>query len=561
MKGMLRVATMQFCLPENQLREAFYKDGLWAQTSIYDEALRTAAHAPDRPAVRDRHRRLTYAQLLAAADHLAGVLRRRGLKSGDRVAVWLPNRLETIIALLACSRNGYICCPSIHRSDTVQDVLHQLGWVGAAAVINETGFGADARDNDLRAKLQEMPTPPLICTLQPLTAANAAERPFAALERFTPDHDDEQARHTDPNSLVYIAFTSGTTSEPKGVMHSNNTLLANARGISRLWSFDPATVIYTLSPLSHNLGFGAMVTAISCAGEVVLSSLHRGESLKEDLIRSGATFVYGVPAHAMDLLQELRGKDNTALKSIRGFRISGAPVGADVVAELLEHGITPQKGYGMTEACSHHCTLPDDDAETIRTTSGCACPGYEVKIWSQDDPNTEVPLGEEGQIGGRGASLMLGYYKNPQATQKAFNSSGWFMTGDLGRLDSRKYLRITGRIKDLIIRGGHNIVPARIEALAMRHDSVDSAALIPIPDARLGERLCLIVLPRSGCAYEPNELLQSLADAGLSKYEMPEFMARVDHMPVTPSGKIIKRSLISAIHDGELVATPVAARP
>ncbi len=142
------------------------------------------------------------------------------------------------------------------------------------------------------------------------------------------------------------------------------------------------------------------------------------------------------------------------------------------MADLLRYGIVPQSGYGMTEAGSHHYTRIDDGPDRIVQTSGRACDGYEVRIWSADDPDVEAPVGEIGQIGGRGASLMLGYFDNQAANDEAFNKHGWFMTGDLGRLDADGYLQITGRKKDLIIRGGHNIYPARIENLAMQHPAV-----------------------------------------------------------------------------------------
>ena len=155
---------------------------------------------------------------------------------------------------------------------------------------------------------------------------------------------------------------------------------------------------------------------------------------------------------------------------MRGFRISGAAAPPPVVAELMRHGIVPQSGYGMTETCSHQYTLPDDPPERIVETCGRACDGYEIRIWRQDDPDTEAAPGEIGEIGGRGASLMLGYFDDRKATEAAFNAEGWFMTGDLGWIDEAGYLRITGRKKDVIIRGGRNIYPARIEALALRHD-------------------------------------------------------------------------------------------
>jgi len=217
----------------------------------------------------------------------------------------------------------------------------------------------------------------------------------------------------------------------------------------------------------------------------------------------------------------------------------------------------PQSGYGMTETCSHQYTLPTDDRARIVGTSGRASPGYEVRIWRSDNRDVESTPGEVGEIGGRGASLMLGYFDDQRATEDAFNSHGWFMTGDLGSLDQDGYLRITGRKKDVIIRGGHNIYPARIEALAGRHAAVAHAAAVPVRDQRLGEKVCLAVVFRAGRRVAAQELLAHLDAAGLSKYDMPEYFLELERIPLTPSGKMRKRDLTEQIESGALTPTPV----
>jgi acyl-CoA synthetase (AMP-forming)/AMP-acid ligase II len=268
-----------------------------------------------------------------------------------------------------------------------------------------------------------------------------------------------------------------------------------------------------------------------------------------------------VPTHAIDLLTELRARGMHSVGRLQGFRISGASAPQEVVAELLRHGVTPQSGYGMTEACSHHYTLPDDEPRRIIESSGRACPGYEVKIWSTENPDLEVPAGQIGQIGGRGASLMLGYFDNQKATEESFNSHGWFMTGDLGRVDEEGYLVITGRKKDLIIRGGHNIYPARIENLATQHKAVARAAVLPVPDARLGEKVCLAVMLHPGEQASAEELLAHLDASGLSRYDMPEYFVELSDIPLTASGKILKRDLVEDVRQGRIQVTPVRWQP
>jgi acyl-CoA synthetase len=251
--------------------------------------------------------------------------------------------------------------------------------------------------------------------------------------------------------------------------------------------------------LSHNLGLGALITALVGGGELVLHDLPRGDNLVERLEETGAGFLFGVPTHAIDLLAEMRTRGMRCLGALRGFRISGAAAPPPVVAELMRRGVVPQSGYGMTETSSHQYTRPDDQPDRIIETCGRACDGYEIRIWCRDEPDVEAAPGEIGEIGGRGASLMLGYFDDQASTEATFNAQGWFMTGDLGWIDDAGYLRVTGRKKDVIIRGGRNIYPARIEALAMCCDGVDKAAAFPIADARLGERVCAARYGRPSC--------------------------------------------------------------
>jgi acyl-CoA synthetase len=525
--------------------------GFWRHDTIYSLAAGHAERSPRSFAVRDRSRRATYREVVDAADALAADLAARGLRAGQRVAVWLPSRVETAVALLACSRNGYVCCPSLHRDHTVSEIKELVERMRAAAVIAQPGYGADADRHDLFEQIRDLPSLRHAYRLAPATGDGA---PFAGLLL---DDPVASAPSRDPNRVMYLPFTSGTTGLPKGVMHSDNTLLASARTLAEDWHFGTGTVIYTLSPLSHNLGLGALISAIVAGGELVVHDLARGRSLLDRLEETRASFLFGVPTHAIDLLSEMRARGVSRLGAVTGFRISGAAASAEVLSELMKYGVTPQSGYGMTETCSHQYTLPTDDAKLIAESCGRACPGYEVRIWRQDDPDREAPVGEVGQIGGRGASLMLGYFDDQATTEDSFNAHGWFMTGDLGWMDENGFLRITGRKKDVIIRGGHNIYPARIEALAMRHAAIDKVAAFPVSDPRLGERVCLAIVPRSGMQIDDADLLEHLDAVGLSKYDMPEYILQLDALPLTASGKIVKRDLAEQVEQKKLVPRPV----
>jgi acyl-CoA synthetase (AMP-forming)/AMP-acid ligase II len=538
-------------LSAEQIKE-YYAAGHWRDDTIYSLVHAQAQRAPQKFAVRDRFRRITYGELVHAVDRLAGDLAQRGVKSGQRVLVWLPSRIESAVALLACSRNNYVCCPSLHRDHTVGEILALMQCTRCAALIAQEGYGADADRHDIFSKLSDISTLRHVYRLQALAQGHAV---FADVTAASAPSNAPVKR--DPNQIVYLAFTSGTTGEPKGVMHSDNTLLANARAMAADWHIDENAVVYSLSPLSHNLGFGAMVMALGAGGELVVHDLPKGASTVDRVLETGASFLLGVPTHAINLLREMRERGLKSLGRVNGFRISGAAAPDEVVSGLLEHGVVPQSGYGMTETCSHQYTLPSDDPKRIVETCGRACAGYEIRIFRSDDPDVEAEVGEIGQIGGRGASLMLGYFDDQQATENSFNAGGWFMTGDLGRLDKNGYLKITGRKKEVIIRGGHNIYPARIEALAMRHPAIERVAAVPVRDARLGEKVCIAVMYRRGQHLDGEQLLAHLDEAGLSKYEMPEYVLEVDQIPLTPSGKLRKRDVQDWIEAGKVMPTPI----
>jgi acyl-CoA synthetase (AMP-forming)/AMP-acid ligase II len=542
---------MLLTLFNKQRCDEHYRTGFWRDDTIYSLVKEHARRAPDRVAVRTARTCLTYQELVGAADAFATDLCARGLTAGQRVAVWLPSRLETVVALVACSRNGFVCCPSLHRAHTVAEVIALLARMRAAAVVAEDGYGADAANKDFLSAVTEVES---VKHVYRLTRSSSIDSK-GIVELKSPQPCAPAP--VDPNRVLYLAFTSGTTGLPKGVMHSDNTLLANARAIAADWHISAHSVVYSMSPLSHNLGFGAMVMALLAGGEIVIHDLPAGQSLVDRLVETGTTFLVGVPTHAIDLLAEVKARKLSGVGKLQGFRISGASAPREVVSELLKFGIVPQSGYGMTEACSHQYTLPDDGPRLIVESCGKACPGYEIRIFQRDNPDLEAPVGEVGQIGGRGASLMLGYFNDQAATEDSFNRDGWFMTGDLGWVDENGYLRVTGRKKDVIIRGGHNIYPAHIEALASRHDAVKRVVAVPVADPRLGEKVCLAVMLHPGKHTSAQEILRHLDAAGLSKYDMPEYYLEVDEIPLTASGKIRKRDVVDWIAEGRVRPTAI----
>lgn len=548
----------------------YYRAGLWREDTLYSLAQRHAEQRPSTWALRDNARRLTWREVVDWVDAVAAHLHESGLRAGDRVSVWLPNRLENVIVQLACARQGYVCNPSLHQNYTVAEIVTLLGRIEARALFAQPGWGADQTNVFVAARaLTHMRC---VYALPPLRTANTENSTSTAIAsditlpagcHAMPRAANVPVTPTDalasPDAVVYLAFTSGTTGLPKGVMHSHNTLLANGRALVQDWGHSADSIILTLSPMSHHIGTIALEQMLVAGCELVMHDASAGVTALDWIETTGATYVLGVPTHALDLLHELDRRGRQRLGAVRTFYMAGAPIPSEVARRLLELGAMPQNVYGMTENGSHQYTCPHDPVDTITSTCGKSCKGYEVRLWDPEDPDVEAQPGAVGEIGGRGALLMLGYFSNQSATENSFNRSGWFLSGDLGRFDDQGNLMIVGRKKDLIIRGGHNIYPAHIEEYAHRHPQVKKVAAFGVPDERLGEKVCLALIAHE--ALLAQDMLAHLAREGLSKFDMPEYYIVMDEFPLTASGKILKRELIEWFKAGRIQPTPARYRP
>jgi len=539
---------MLLTLQNPKIARSFYAAGWWREESMYDLLAKHANERPEAFALRDSRRRLTWQQLRLWVDSLALQLHQRGLKRGHRVSVWLPNRVEAVVIFLACSRNGYVCNPSLHQNYTVGEIVTLMQRIDTVAFFTESGYGADASTVDVFAAIEQVSS--LKCCYR-MDRGDFPSLPTKATAAPLPPVLN------DPDKIVYLAFTSGTTGMPKGVLHSDNTLLANARAMVKDWHHDEHTILYTHSPLSHHIATVALAQGLCAGFEVVLHDLQPGQKPLDGLLESGATYVMGVPTHAIDILADAKQRGLKSLGRVNIFYMAGSTIPPQTAREFLDQGIKPQNIYGMTENGSHQYTMPDDTEQVITSTCGKACQGYETRIWDQENSDIELPCGQVGEIGTRGALLMLGYFNNQVATENSFNASGWFMSGDLGRLDELGNLQIVGRKKDLIIRGGHNIYPSRIENLVAKHPGVLKTAVYPVADERLGEKVCLAIIEREGQHVLAQALLTHLHESGLSKYDMPEFFISMQSFPLTASGKILKRELVELTRLGKINPLPV----
>jgi acyl-CoA synthetase len=522
--------------PESAAR--YYEEGLWTRDTFYLLLQRHASARPEAIAVQDGRSKLTWSELQKWVDGTAAALRSYGLVGGDCVSIWASSRIESIVTFLACSREGFVCNPTLHRNLTCTEVGALLDKLSSRCLVTEPDWGDDRCSADFDAILASIPSLRVAYTPQsfPLPA------PYMA------------APSSDPDKIVYLAFTSGTIAAPKCVMHSDNTLLASARDLVRDWGHDRNTVLLTLFPLSHHMGWAAVAQWLLAGCLLVTNDPPAGMSAVDWILATRATYVIGMAPNAADVIAEQSRRRLARLGSVKIFSIAAAPTPLTVVDAFVSQGIRVQSLYGMTENSPHRYTHPTDDVETVASTSGKGGRAYEICLFDLTDPDRPADPGEIGQIGGRGAALMLGYYGNQTGTQLSFNRDGWFMSGDLGLFDSSGNLRIEGRLNQLIVRGGHNIHPARIEALAVKLEKVRNAACFGIPDERLGERACVAVIGE----VQPAELSSHLAAEGLAKGDMPELFLKMVAFPLTANGTILKRFLRDMVRRRDV--TPVSLR-
>lgn len=516
----------------------YYDSGLWTSDTFYSLMAKQAADSPNAKAIRDGRVILDWQTLKARVDAMADSLRESEIYAGDRISIWMSNRVESIISFLACSREGIACNPSLHRSYTCAEIVALLTELQARAIVTEDGWGADRETQDFDAMVGKLPFVKQIYT------------PTNFPIHITGNGEPLQEN---PDSVVYLAFTSGTTGKPKCVMHSSNTLLANARDLVRDWGLSERSLILALSPLSHHIAWVAIAQWLVCGGMLITNDPPAGTTPMQWIVETGATYVLGVPTHAMDILAEQKKAGLERLGQVETFYMAGSPIPEVVAEAFVDQGIAPQNIYGMTECSSHQYTHPSDAKDVWISTCGRGGPAYEVKIWNPENPDEEMPQGQSGNIGGRGAAMMLGYFANQAATEGTFNRHGYLLSGDLGSFDDNGNLHIEGRIKDLIIRGGHNIYPSRIESLSLTHSAVEKVAAFGVPDDRLGEKVCLAIIGD----VPADEMLEHLAQEGLSKFDMPEWYVAVPALPLTASGKILKRELTEMVKRGQLSPAPV----
>ncbi len=522
--------------------ERHYASGRWRRTTLGDLLDAHAAARGDRLAVDDGATQLTYAELRRAVVSCAERLSHLSLDRQSVVAMQLPNCAEFVVTALACARVEAIMSPLPVGTGPREaiDVLNACGAEGY--VVARTVKGADMLPH-ARQVLAGVPALRAVLVVG-LSAPEGALLPFeggragageGVLASYAPS----------PDAVLDLMYTSGTTGRPKGILNTTNSKLAGLRGFLEACGLDDREVWAVLAPLAHNAGWlYSYLPAFLPGGTAYLLREYtpRAALALLEATRASATFL--VPTQARDILEcdeEVRARGEAGLATLRYVGIGAAETPAALKRRMRDvWGCTPLAMYGMTECQANLFTRPDDPWPVVEETVGRACPGMEVAIF---DPTRTRPLagGEVGEVATRGAGLFAGYYDDQRATSASVNKDGWFFSGDLGSMRDGN-VTLHGRIKDVIIRGGHNVVPEALEAHLAGHPRIADVAVVGVPHERLGEVACACVIPR-GEAPALEDLIAWLRDRGVGPHLWPERLVVVAEFPRTPLGKVQRPKL------------------
>ncbi|MGW5315078.1 AMP-binding protein [Nocardia thailandica] len=514
---------------------------------------RTAARFPDRDALVDRitGRRWTYAQAAAAVDSLATGLAARGLGAGDRVGIWAPNCAEWYFVQYATAALGVILV-NINPAYRTSELEYVLRQARVRMLVAAPSF----KTSDYAAMIDQVrPNCPALEQVLILGSLEWAET--AATE---PDTEllEVVAASLSADDPINIQYTSGTTGFPKGATLSHHNILNNGFFVGELCGYTEQDRICLPVPYYHCFGMvmgNLAATSHGCAIVIPAPAFDPGATL-DAVAAEACTALYGVPTMFIAVLAELDAGAPRDLSSLRTGIMAGSPCPVEVMKRVIDRlGMTEVAiCYGMTETSPVSTQTRRDDGLDRRTaTVGRVGPHLEIKIV---DPATgrTVPRGEPGELCTRGYSVMLGYWDEPVKTAEAIDAARWMHTGDIGVMDADGYVSVTGRIKDMVIRGGENIYPREIEEFLYTHPDIVDAQVIGVPDEKFGEELMAWIRLRDGAAPLDAAALREFCAGKLAHYKIPRYVHVVEEFPMTVTGKIRKaemREMAAAILAGD----------
>ncbi|QIK77274.1 AMP-binding protein [Nocardioides piscis] len=526
--------------------EKFTDAGFWRDRTITDFLDEAAEATPDKVAFIDSRTQVTFGELKQQVDRCALGFLELGIEPGDVVSFQLPNWIEWVVVHYAASRIGAVSNPliPIYRE---REVGFMVGLAKSKLIVVPQSF----RGFDYPAMVERMrgdwPALERVLVVGGPSGPTSWEEFMATPWEERRDPADLAAVRPDPNAVTLLIFTSGTTGEPKGVMHTHNTVVAANDALPERLGITADTVFHMASTLAHLTGFlyGARLS-VQNGATCVLQDVWDPAAFVDLVEKHAITYTSAATPFLHDLLAvpDLGERD---LSSLTRFCCMGAPIPRVLVREAKAKlpGLAVLGGWGQTEEGLVTLGIPGDPEDKVIDTDGCPYPGMEIRVVDPD--GRPLPPGTEGALQVRGPFVFVGYAERLDLTRSLFRpdpDGDWFDTGDLAHIDEDGYLRISGRTKDVIIRGGENIPVSYVENVLYEHPDVEAVAVVGVPDPRLQERACACLVLKPGA--EPLSfagLQEFLATKGVAKQYWPEKLVLLDDFPKTPSGKIQKFAL------------------
>lgn len=502
-------------------------NNLQVDSNVSDMLKVTASRLPYREAIYDESRRMTYGQLDQEVTKLAKGLIRIGVESGDRVAVSLTNSCEYVTAFFAIARIGAVLIP-LNPFFSKEESSYILEQSGAKVLF----CNKESYYFELRQEIKPLTT---------LISVFFQAEDFVDYAELLAGHNLDDVRIEPKEDLFAILFTSGTTGRPKGAMLTHENVLFTAMSGSKIMKCTEEDVFLIPNPLFHVMGVTFILRAAYCGGKLVVMQKYSVKNALALIESEKVTVHPGVPTM---FILELNSPDfdNYDLSSLRTGEMAAAPCPVEIVKQIRSKmNCNVLVAYGATETSATLTMTGFDDDDTLRSeTVGRPVPGAQLKV--VDNNREECAVGVIGELACKGPGVTKGYYKMPEETAQAIDHEGWFYTGDMATIDENGYVRIVGRKKELIIRGGFNIYPRELEEALHQHPVIAEAAVIGLPDELFGELTCACVVLKEGTTSSEEELLEYMKERFV-KYKVPDKFIILKKLPVTASGKISKLKL------------------
>jgi len=529
--------------PSAQDAAKYRAKGWWKDERFSDLLEARARETPRREALSDARRRITYGQLWAEVKRFAEFLRRQGVKRGDVVTLQLPNRIEFPVVFFSLELIGAVAnkISADFRAVEVEYILKFSKSKAYVAAKEFKGFDYLAMIRDLKPRLPDLS---LVICVDDVEAADVTS--FARVVDETPEIADADRVRISPLDVMRMCFTSGTTGNPKGVLHCFNTTLSTCETFNRELTVTENEVMLDYLPVGLNWGYMTLVQAGMVGARVVLMERFSADGALELIEKERVTYIPTAPASIVAMLNSpaLARRDLDSLRIV----ITGGASAAVETIKAFQAALPRTKLielYGMLETGYHSFTRLTDDPLKVNGTVGHCVDEMGLRILDDDDK--DVPYGEVGEIAAVGPSIHMGYLDNPAANRDAFTADGWFKTGDLGQYADREgNVKIAGRKKEIINRGGKKYFPREIEELLYQHPKIMQVAIVGAPDPRLGEKNCLCAIIKPGASLALDEVVAFLKGR-VADYKLPEALVVMSEFPMTPTGKIRRPELVKRV--------------